>query len=130
MQYFKVSDCITQTRVFLQDVISPNRYTDDQVVAALNSAMFEISRLRPDIFLDMKYQKSIACDGSSYGDMIPQLFDASKVNQTIPLPSLYWPALIWYVSGYLQSYDVEDTQDQRAQTFIGKLASRLMTVAG
>lgn len=130
MQYFQVQDYVGATRLQLQDLVAPYRYDDYQVVAALNSAMCEVSRLRPDMFLDMKYQKNVPCDGSTYGDMVPAPLSADAQTMTVPIPSLYWPAIIWYMSGYLQAYDVEDTQDQRAQVLMGKLASRMMTAAG
>jgi|SRR5215469_11958419 len=130
MQYFKVSDYMATTRIALQDTISPYRYTDSRIIDALNSAMFEISRMRADIFLDAKYQHSVATDGSNYGDMIPQLFTTSKTSATVPVPSLYRPAVEWYMSAWLQFDDVEDAQDQRAQAFMQKFAGRLSTFPG
>jgi len=116
---------MTQTRSFLQDFDQPYRYTDDTVVAALNSAMFELSRIRPDIFLTNKYKIPLACCGPLM-DMIPQLFNATRPNITVPIPSSLFMAVNWYMAGLIQFYDVDDTQDVRAQSFSQKFQGAVM----
>lgn len=46
-----VSDYIDDTRVLLQDLVSPYRYSDAQLAIALSVTMLEVRRLRPDLFL-------------------------------------------------------------------------------
>jgi hypothetical protein len=47
----------------------------------------------------------------------------------VPIPSKYTVPVQWFINGWLQFMDVADTQDQRAQGFILKFQSHLMTTA-
>jgi hypothetical protein len=127
MMYFQVSDYLSATRTALQDLIAPNRYTDDMVVNALNAAMFEISRIRPDIFLDLKYQQPLRKGDINEG--APSMFVATRPNDMVPIPAKYRQPVQWYMEGLLQLTDVTDTQDQRAQAFLAKFQQQLMTLS-
>jgi hypothetical protein len=126
MIYAPVKDYVAAVRYLLQDEIDPFRYTDDNVVMALNMAMFEISRVRPDMFLDMKYQQPLR--QGDIGDGIPQWFSSTKQQQVVPIPSKYIMPVRWYMEGWLQTTDVADTTDQRAQAFLQKFQMQLMQV--
>lgn len=126
MLYAKVQDYVQSVRYLLQDLIEPYRYPDDKIVDALNMAMFEMSRARPDIFLDMKYQRPLQRGDTS--DYIPQWFRADRQQVTVPVPSKYIMPVRWYMEGWLQTADVADTQDQRAQAFLTKFQMQLMQV--
>ena len=115
------------TRLALQDLIAPYRYTDDSIVGALNAAMFEISRIRPDMFLDLKYQQPIRKGDINAG--IPALFVSTTQTDTVPIPSKYRQPVQWYMEGLLQLLDVTDTQDQRAQAFLAKFQQQLLSVS-
>jgi hypothetical protein len=127
MIYFQVVDFINAARTALQDLISPYRYTDDMIVQALNSAMYEISRIRPDIFLDLKYQRPLRKGDISDG--IPNIFVSTRTTDMVPIPSKYRLPVQWYMEGLLQLTDVTDTQDQRAQAFLAKFQQQLMTLS-
>lgn len=127
MIYFQVSDYLNATRVALQDLISPFRYTDDMVVQALNAAMFEISRIRPDIFLDLKYQQKLR--KGDIGEGIPNVFVSTRTTDMVPIPSKYRLPVQWYMEGLLQLTDVTDTQDQRAQAFLAKFQQQMMSLS-
>ena len=122
-----VSDYVSTTRLALQDLIAPYRYTDDSIVGALNAAMFEISRIRPDLFLDLKYQRPIQKGDINAG--IPALFVSTTQTDTVPIPSKYRQPVQWYMEGLLQLLDVTDTQDQRAQAFLAKFQQQLLSVS-
>lgn len=120
----------------MQDKIQPYRYGDDQIVDALNVALQEIQRIRPDIFLDLKYQQRIQSndldDGfiSSYYSVSDIAFDSSNNyvvsgGTLVPIPSRFNDPVIWYMGAHLQLLDVEDTQDQRAVAFLAKVMQRL-----
>jgi hypothetical protein len=127
MLYATVEEYIDAVRFLLQDMIEPYRYPDDKVVDALNMAMFEISRVRPDIFLDLKYQRPLR--KGDINDGIPSWFSSASPNDIVPIPSKYIMPVRWYMEGWLQTTDVTDTTDQRAQAFITKFQMQLMQVS-
>ena len=125
--YFKVSDYVSATRTALQDVIGPPyRYTDDNIVNALNSAMFEVSRIRPDIFLDLKYQQPLQQGDIDEG--APPLFISTRMSAMVPVPGKYRLPIQWYMEGILQFLDMADTQDGRAQAFVQKFQTQLTSL--
>jgi hypothetical protein len=125
--YLKVADYMAPVRTQMQDLVQPYRYTDDQLVLALNNAMFELSRLRADIFLDLKYQQPLAWGDLGNGE--PSLFVATRQSDFVPVPSKYYTPVVWYMQAWLQFADVTDTQDQRAGAMLQKFQSMIMTVA-
>ena len=139
--YSSIGAFVYAARLRLQDIISPFRYPDSAVVAAFNNAISDAQRIRPDIFLDLKYQRPLTkgdiSDGfpnSYYGisDLVYQA-DGVTVNPlqgtVVPIPSKITEAMVWYMAGQLQLYDVNDTQDQRAQAFFTKFQQELLSVA-
>ena len=123
----------------LQDLIQPYRYTDTQIVNALNVAMEETQRIRPDIFLDLKYQQKVQAgdldDGFilGYYTISDIAFDTnnnyvSSSGTLVPIPSRYTDPIVFYMGGHLQLFDVEDTQDQRAVAFMAKFQQRMLQV--
>jgi hypothetical protein len=120
----------------MQDKIQPYRYTDDQIIDSLNVALQEIQRIRPDIFLDLKYQQRVQPNDLDDG-FIPAYYTVSDIafdgsnnydplNGTlVPIPSRFNDPVIFYMGGHLQLLDVEDTQDQRAVAFMAKVMQRL-----
>lgn len=104
-----VTDYVNAARVLLQDVESDAyRYSDAELVTALSLALLEARRLRPDLFLTAD----------------PQSFttnDTTAVNVDLQ----YRTAILWYVCGYAQLRDDENTQDARASGFLTKFASTL-----
>jgi hypothetical protein len=133
MLYHPVSDYMAAVRSLLQDEIVPYRYADTDIVGALNNAMTEISRIRPDMFLDLKYQNPLI--QGDIRDGVPQLYQAVASGQslgpaeTVAIPSSYYMAVIWHMAGFLQLYDVTDTQDQRGAAFIERAKSMFLSIA-
>jgi hypothetical protein len=142
MNYYQSQDYYNRVRSLLQDLVPPFRYSDQTVMDALNSAIGEISRVRPDVFLDLKYQRPLPKKGS-LDDGIPGLYTVSGITPITPgnttpsnssspivsIPgSLFMPTL-WYMSSYCQFIDVDDTQDVRAQSFSQKFIGSLIQLA-
>ena len=98
-----------------------------------------MGRLRPDMVLDLKYQRPLRKGDTDDGNPpnytpadIASLPDGSYniIGGTlVPVPSKYMSALDWFINGWSQFLDVTDTQDQRAQAFIVKFQSHLMTLS-
>lgn len=133
MIYYPVGEYYGETRNLLQDFVVPYRYPDSNIITALNIAIGEIARIRPDIFLDYKYQQPMPKQGP-YNDGIPgsYMIDGSGnaiLTPIVPIPQTYFMPVCWYIAGLLQFYDVDDTQDVRAQSFHQKFIGAMMTTA-
>lgn len=137
-RYNTVTAYVWTARNQLQDMIAPYRYTDGQIVAALNHCMDDISRIRPDIFLDLKYQRPLRKGDTDDGT--PPLYSTTDIafqsddvtyntaaGTLVPIPNKYSDPVHWFISGWLQLYDVADTQDQRAQGFMMKFQQHLLS---
>jgi hypothetical protein len=124
--YHTVSDYVSAVRSLLQDLIVPERYADQDIINALNNCIAEISRIRPDLFLDLKYQTRLL--SGDLRDGVPALYATTDIaaGTVVPIPSNYFLPVQWYASGFLQLYDVTDTQDQRAAAFLERAKSMLM----
>jgi hypothetical protein len=125
--YQPVSAYVTLVRSMLQDLVSPYRYADTDIYLALNVILGEVSRARPDIFLDLKYVRPL--QKGDLGDGLPPQYVSPTDDPTlVPLPSKYFNPVIWGMAGWLQLYDVADTQDQRAGAFLQKFSTHFLTL--
>jgi hypothetical protein len=137
-RYRTVTDYMAIARLGLQDAVSPYRYPDTTLLSALNIGMGEMSRVRPDVFLDLKYQQPLGRGDTDDGN--PPLYTTADVatnpdgsyslgkGTLVPVPSKYVSALDWFINGWAQFLDVTDTQDARAQGFLAKFQSHLTTL--
>lgn len=106
---------------------------------ALNIGLSEMGRIRPDMFLDLKYQRPLRKGDIEDGN--PQAYSLADIatnedgsynvasGTLVPVPSKYAATLDWFINGWAQFLDVTDTQDQRAQAFIVKFQSHLTTLS-
>jgi hypothetical protein len=125
--YQPVSAYLSVARSALQDMVSPYRYADTDIYLALNTILGEISRVRPDVFLDLKYMGPL--QRGDLGDGLPPQYVSPTDDGTmVPVPSKYFNPVIWGMAGWLQLYDVTDTQDQRAGAFLQKFSSHFLTL--
>jgi hypothetical protein len=128
--YNTVTAYVASIRNRMQDRVFPYRYTDDQIVDALNVALEEAQRIRPDIFLDLKYQQRLNSSDLDDGFISNYYTTADITNNTIvPIPSRYNDPIIWYMGGHLQLLDIDDTQDQRAVAFVATFLKRMTAPA-
>ncbi len=111
-----VADYIGDTRTLLQDVIQPYRYQDAELVVALNVAMMDARRLRPDLFL---------------GDLVETYFDTigtfnvGSPNRQVPVEYPFRLAVLYGMCAHALSRDQEDTQDARAAAFMALFTGKL-----
>lgn len=111
-----IDDIMGQIRTLLQDT-DPTiyRYSDQSLVQNINMCLWEMYRMRPDIFL-------------SVGFVVPQfLYGDTAVPW--PLEPQWVPPLVYYVVGLTQLRDDEATQDQRAAQFLTKFTSTMASLA-
>jgi len=110
-----VANYVAETRVLLQDVVPTYRYGDAELVMALNLGIMTARRNRPDLFLS---------------GVVPQFTAADIANNTVfVMDPQYRVAFLFFMVGFAQLRDEEDTQDTRAAAFIGKFTQQLMTLS-
>src|SRR4051812_706951 len=93
----KVSDYIAEARVLLQDTVSTAyRYSDAELISALNISMLEAYRIRADLFL------------TALDFTVPKV---TAPTDPVPIELGYRSAFIYYMVGRAQLRDQEDTTD-------------------
>lgn len=98
-----VQDYISDGRTLLQDTLSPYRYDDPSMLVALNTAMLEGYRMRPDLFI-------FTGDGS-----IPTY--AANDSTPVPIDPQFRTAFLFGMCAHALMRDQEDVQDARSATF-------------
>lgn len=109
-----VEGLIKGVRTLLLDKIQPYRYDDISLIAALNLALLEIRRVRPDILI------------CRYGIDIPQYEAVS--GEDIPIEPQFRLAVELGTAGHALMRDQEDVQDERSATFLNNMYNMLVGV--
>lgn len=105
-----VAKMVAQARVLLQDTVVEYRYSDADILASLNIGLVEIRTIRPDAFLETPN------DVPEYDTVNT---DEIELDQQMRLPLLY------FIVGYSQLRDEEDTSDARAAAFMQTFRQKL-----
>lgn len=109
-----IADFIQAARILLQDTNEAGyRYSDLDYRLGLEAAVDEAYRIRPDFFIRNEQPNYLTLPA------------ATKVN----IPRGYRMAFIYYICGWVQLRDQEDTQDSRASVFLNKFIAQLMATA-
>ncbi len=109
-----VQDYVTDVRTILLDKVVPYRYPDDSVVEALNIALLEVRRLRPDLFV------------CRYGNTVPRFL--AVTGEEVPIETQFRMGVIYGIAAHTLLRDEEDVQDQRANTFLERFHDILVGV--
>jgi hypothetical protein len=110
-----VADYIASARRLLQDeTTGAYRYSDAALVEALNIAILEARRLRPDLFLGRF-------------DALPEYSVGSPAEDVVIDPQ-FRSAFLYYVCGHVQLSDTEDVTDSRGAVFLSRFTSQLTTL--
>lgn len=120
MTFMTIKNVVDQARGLLQDVDNGDsqvRWADPIIYTALNLGLLEARRLRPDFYRDAP-------------DMIPRYTPPGDATSFIAFPIQYIPALIAYITGYVQIQDLEGTQDPRAISLLATFSSKLQSSGG
>jgi len=112
--YNTVADYIADARTILQDLVPDYRYDDPSMLAALNAAMLEARRIKPELFVynwevEGQVQAFKAVD-ETYVDIEPQ----------------FRLAIVHGLIGHALERDQEDYQDQRATAFLAMFTQGLV----
>lgn len=94
------NDILSRAREILQDADAV-RYPDVQAVEALNIALIEIYRLRPDAFVN------------SYTTPVPTITTAALGN-ALDVHQSFEPPLVFMVTAWLELRDAEHVEQGRA----------------
>lgn len=106
-----VADYVREARVLIQDTVAPYRYPDPNFLISLNLALLESRRLRADLWIDASVPSFSVVDTTA-----------------VDFDEQYRSAILFYMSGYVQLIDAEETQDTRAAALIAKSAAILTGV--
>ena len=114
-----VGDVIDQIRILLQDVDNTSsagyRYSTDSIMLSLNQGVTDLYRMRPDIFLALKF-------------VIPT-YNSAQLDALFGIEEQYVSPLVFYTVGLVQARDDEQTQDQRAASFLQTFKGAVLTVS-
>lgn len=110
-----VGDYKAAARTLLQDTYAGSggasyRYSDASLLEALNLAIGEVARLRPDLLF------KLLRNGVPY---------YSNDLTTVDLDARYATSLLMFITGWAQLRDQEEGQDQRAAGLITKFGQQL-----
>jgi hypothetical protein len=112
-----VQKFVTRARALMQDATEPYRYSDEDLVEAMNLGVLEMRRLRMDIFLSE----------IRTGTGLPE-YSSSSLSDSVTIDEQYRMALLYYICGHTQMRDEEDTQDSRAAVFLNKFTAQMLTI--
>jgi hypothetical protein len=113
---WKLDTAVSTVRDLLQDTQDPYRNTDAKVVSALNIALVEARKLRPDLFIP---------NLASYTP--PGLITDDIGNDVdLPIDPMYSTAVVEYVTGFLSMEDDEFAVGGRAVTLLNRFAQKLV----
>lgn len=112
-----VADYVTRSRGLLQDTVVPYRYSDSDMVDALNDGIQEARRIRPDLFL------------STFRTTLPSYL-SSSLSTAVTIDQQYRMAFVYYMCGQMQMRDQEDVTDTRAIAFLNKFSGQLVNAQG
>lgn len=113
-----LDNLVDEVRLMLKDRRVPYRWTQTDVLAAINSGFRETKRVRPDIYLNVA------------GDIaLPNFVEADLGLATptaFPIDEIFFMALVFYATGKLQLGDDEFTVDNRAMTLLSAFRQLLL----
>lgn len=101
-----VNDYVSDARVQLLDTVAPYRYTDDQLLTALNMSLLEARRIRPDLYF-----------GRWHSD-VP--YFASVDAAPVPIEPQFRLGFVFGIVAYAMMRDDEDVMDARVNSFYDK----------
>lgn len=117
------ADLLNESRVILQDTVTPYRYSDAVLRAILNRGLQELARLRPDAYWGLFDRDDVVVPEVALLDPdppddpqkpLPSEQEVVLVTDPVLLPGQFYTALVYWVVGSAELVDDEYTQDSRA----------------
>jgi hypothetical protein len=117
MALSNVAQYVSEARILLNDVIDgPYRYSDQSLISALNFAILTARMHRPDLFLSVTTTPQFATSDIA-------------ANTIFVMDEQYRVPFLFFMVGFTQLRDEEDTQDARAAAFVTKFTQQLLTLS-
>jgi hypothetical protein len=112
--YNTVADYVADARTILQDLIPDYRYDEPSMLTALNAALLEARRIKPELFV---YNLDVSGQVQSF----------TEVDETyVEIETQFRLALVHGLVGHALERDQEDYQDQRATAFLALFTQGLV----
>lgn len=109
-----VLDVKTRVRSILKDNVDPERYNDTDMLNAINDALLEVRRVRPDLYLKRA------------NFVVPVLVaDGDK----LPIEDTFFNSIVYFTAAYMMFRDDEFSVDSRASQLMAKATGQLLAVA-
>ena len=106
-----VMDYVNDARTILLDTTNPPRYSDDDMLVALNVTLLEARRLRPDLFVYKHFNR------------VPSFVAVS--GQYVPIEPQFRLPIVFGIVAHAMLRDEEDVPIERANSFLQKFQSML-----
>ena len=106
-----VMDYVNDARTILLDTTVPPRYSDDDMLVALNVTLLEARRLRPDLFVYKHYNR------------VPMYSAVS--GEVVPIEPQFRLPMVYGIVAHAMLRDEEDVPIDRANSFLQKFQSML-----
>jgi hypothetical protein len=128
-----VGGYIRDVRTVLQDRVIPYRYSTHSLVRALNMALMDARRIRPDLFIGYldavpQFYWSNAEDGAANEDGDADDDDNPTWQEYVPMDLQFRPAFVAGIVSYALTRDQEDIEDERATGFMKTFINTLTGV--
>jgi hypothetical protein len=111
-EFNSVEAILTDVRTFLLDRRRPYRYSDEELLTALNAALLEARRIRADLFV------------TRYGNRVPSYH--AVTSEPFCIEPQFRMAFVYGTTAHALARDDEDVQDMRANTFLAKFQAGLI----
>jgi hypothetical protein len=112
--YNSVADYVADARVILQDLVPDYRYDDPSMLMALNAALIEARRIKPELFV---YNLDTGGQVQSF-----EAIDDTYVE----IETQFRLAIVHGIVAHALERDQEDYQDQRATAFLALFTQGLV----
>lgn len=114
-----IADLVTEARALVNDERAPYRDTDQKFVAAVNRAMNELKRLRPDAFYELF--------DDDLDVAVPEYTTSNMGTSSFPADMIFWTSVLYFVAGSIELKDDEFTADGRAVTLMQRFAAQVQS---
>jgi hypothetical protein len=115
-----VGSLLAEARQLLNDTIpisGDSRFSDDDLVSALNDGVLQVRAKRPDAFL-----------GYGLRNTVPIYEMPDDLDTTFPFDDMFYSPLLFYVVGRSELTEDTFSDDGRAVTLMTKFTAQLLKV--
>ncbi len=108
-----VANVKERVRSILKDRVDPKRYSDADILNAINDALLEVRRVRPDLYLKKNFiVKGLVLD-----------------TDVLPIEDTFFNSIVYFTAAYMMFRDDEFSVDSRASQLMNKATAQLIVVA-